>query len=112
MPTTIEQRSVVPAHNYGPGFDRAVQTALDHLDIERSLVRPECLVGFAVCEHTSPSDQHVSYRVLSADAWERPNATPLLPWSAPSDAYRVVAQVLVDGSVAMTDHVTLSECAA
>lgn len=89
-------------HDFGPGFDRAVQTAVEHIDVTKRIVREDFWVGFAIVRKTSPSTHEVSYHCFNADAWEKPQTHGLLPWSAPTG--EVVAHVSMDAEVNLTSN--------
>jgi hypothetical protein len=56
-------------------YEAAVATAIEHLPIQRKVSKDWC--GYAIVEHNG------GYHVYSADAWNRPTETPMLPWSSP-----------------------------
>lgn len=88
-------------HDFGPGFDRAVSTAVESIDVAQRIRIPEACNGFAIVRKTSPQGS-VSYHVYDADAWEEPTAVPLLPWSAPLG--EVIAHVSMDAQIHLTGN--------
>lgn len=88
-------------HDFGPSFDRAVNAAVDGLDFIRKYTVPKAHVGYAIVRKTSPRGS-VSYHAYRADAWERPQQTPLLPWSAPVG--EVVAHISMEETIHLTSN--------
>ncbi len=76
-------------------LDKAIEVAKQHIPIQQYVCIPEAQVGFTVTCHEG------RYRVYSADAWERPTESPLLPWSTPRGTK--VAHVATDGSVQLIE---------
>lgn len=74
-------------------FDRAVETARQHIPIMKGVTREEFWVGFTIVR---TGDR---YAVYDANAWERPATPGFLPWSAPTG--EPVADVALDGTVTM-----------
>ena len=72
-------------------FDRAVETARQHIPIMKAVTREECWAGYTIVRYLD------RYRVYGADAWERPATPGFLPWSPPLG--EPVADVALDGTV-------------
>ncbi len=71
-------------------LDQAIQTAIEQIPIQQSVVRPESQTGYTIV------DKGGSYHVYKDSAWMEPTGN-LLPWSAPTGI--PVARVGLDGGV-------------
>jgi hypothetical protein len=60
-------------------LERAIDTARQHIPIQKMVSKPEFWCGFTIC-----ITERGEYRVYSADAWDEPTERPMLPWSAPT----------------------------
>jgi hypothetical protein len=72
-------------------LERAIDTARQHIPIQKYVVKPEYWVGYTIC-----LDDHGRYRVYEDDAWDEPSEQPMLPWSPPTA--RPVGHVDLDGN--------------
>jgi hypothetical protein len=78
-----------------PAFAHAVSTARSSLDIQARIVAEAHRCDMAIVRKDSGR-----LAVYRADAWDRPDQAPLLPWSPPLGA--PVATVHLDGTVTVT----------
>lgn len=75
-------------------MDRAVQTARDHIPIQRQVTSPNHRTGFVIVAYTHPQG-HTTLHVHEESAWQEPAERPMLPWSPPQGCK--VATVDLDG---------------
>lgn len=77
-------------------IEQAIETARQSNEITKRLVREDAWSGSTIVRKVDPYDRE-SFHVYSADAWEEPSETPLLPWSPPTGT--PVADVDMFGNV-------------
>lgn len=89
----------IPAHEFGPAFDSAVETARQNTPIQYAMVDPRYRAGYRIVRKVSPYTTEATFHVFHESAWTPPTEQPLLPWSPPTG--EVVATVSLDGVVVL-----------